>query len=392
MYDQRLAAEILKVLNSSYPDRLQLDQLKAALPQFSAFADQDWLRAIDALQADGQIDGKFLRTGMADTLQDAAILQITAQGRKSLAKETSYGREVRLDPLLKIPDQGEFDHDFSVVSLAATTDNPLSLIVIDIDHFKNVNDTYGHEMGNEVLKQVAAALAAGCKYKGTVYRVGGDELAMLLQNYSLAEAEVLAERLRIQIAAVRGKDHPPTITLSIGVATFPEPVSDAKALFKAADDAMYTAKRNGRNQVSTITSSAKVMQVIPLTRQSLSVYMRTDERVRRLDEAIASHSGQRFDPAEDASLHVFEKAQRLQISSVNDLAGFVKKFEDVSQKLARCMVPTTPVPAGQSLSYVLDVAAAQQGRQALYSYFQSLKLTTTAEEYIGELMETLALF
>jgi len=120
--------------------------------------------------------------------------------------------------------------------------------------------------------------------------------------------------------------------------------------------------------------------------------MRTDERVRKLDEAIASHAGQPFNPAEDASLHVFEKAQRLGIQSVNDLAGFAQEFQDIGQKLARCMVPTTPVPAGQSLSYILDVVAAQEGPQALRAYFQSLKFTTTAEEYVGELLETLALF
>lgn len=120
--------------------------------------------------------------------------------------------------------------------------------------------------------------------------------------------------------------------------------------------------------------------------------MHTDDWVRRLDEAISAHSGQPFNPAEDASLHVFEKAQRLGIQSVNDLAGFVQKFQGIGQKLARCMVPTTPVPAGQSVSYILDIVAAQQGPQALRGYFQSLKLTTTAEEYVGELLETLALF
>src|SRR5207244_5419136 len=122
----------------------------------------------------------------------------------------------------------------------------------------------------------------------------------------------------------------------------------------------------------------KTRQVVPLTQHSLSVYMRTDERVRWLDERIASDSGQRFNPIEDASLYVFEKTKYLQLRTIDDLATLVRQFEDTSQKLSRCMVPTTPVTAGQSLSYVLDIAAAEQGESELRSYFQSLKRTSTA--------------
>ena len=129
---------------------------------------------------------------------------------------------------------------------------------------------------------------------------------------------------------------------------------------------------------------------IPLTRQSLSVYIRIDERVRRFDEEIARSSGQQFDPAEDASLYVFEKAQRLAVRNIGDLAEFVRKYGDIGQKLARCIVPTTDVPAGHSVSFILDVSAAQHGENALRAYFRSLRYTSTAEEYV-ELIETLAL-
>jgi len=180
MYDERLASAILNVLNGRFPDKLQVHDLKAALPQFSGVGDQDWLRAIDALHSEGQIDGKFMRSGMVNALQAAAMLQITAWGRKSQATTASNDSQVRLDPLLKIPDQGSFERDFSALSLAASPENPLSLVLVDIDHFKSVNDTYGHEVGNEVLKQAASALVAVCKQKGTAYRIGGDESAVLL--------------------------------------------------------------------------------------------------------------------------------------------------------------------------------------------------------------------
>jgi len=122
--------------------------------------------------------------------------------------------QVRLDPLLDIPDKGAFNSDLASLSGVATAQNPLSLILADIDHFKNVNDSCGYLVGDEVLKQVAQALTTACTHKGTVYRWGGEELAVLLQNYSLAEAEVLAERLRSEVAGIQREANPRTITAS----------------------------------------------------------------------------------------------------------------------------------------------------------------------------------
>ena len=389
MYNEQLATETLKLLNDRYPDHMHLYQLQSALPHFSAIANSEWLRVVDALAGEGKVTGKFLRSG--DGLQDAAMLKITAQGRVSLNETLPEGRAGRMDPLLNIADRGQFDHDFPQLCDAATAQCPLSFIFVDIDHFKNVNDNYGHKTGDEVLKQVAVALVAGCKGKGTAYRIGGEEIGILLANHTLVEAEVLGEQLRAKVSIVRGKESPPAITVSIGVAAYPVPVEDPSTLYDAADRALYTAKKSGRNQVRTVPTNVVVNENIPLTRQSLSVYIRTDERVRRLDEEIARNSGQRFDPAEDASLYVCEKAQRLAVRSIGDLAELVRKYGDISQKLARCIVPTTDVPAGHSVSFVLDASAAQHGENALRAYFQSLRYTSTADEYVAELIETLAL-
>jgi diguanylate cyclase (GGDEF)-like protein len=389
MYDERLATEVLRILDSKYPDSLHLHELKAALPGFPTVADQEWLRVIDALHGDGKLTGKFLRSGVNE-LEDAAMLRITPVGRGSLNKAGSL-RQVQLDARLNILGVGEFDRDLDAFCNTASIDKRLSVIQVDIDHFKNVNDTYGHEVGNEVLKQIAATLVAGCEGKAKVYRNGGDEITILAENYNLSEASALAEGLRAQIAEVRGANNPPAVTASIGAATFPEPVSDAKALFRSADEAAYQAKKSGRNQVCTTALSTKPRQVVPLSSRSLSVYMRTDERVKWLDEWIASNSGQQFNSAEDASLHVFEKAKYLQLNTIDDLAALVRQFGVMSQKLSRCMVPTTPIPAGYSLNYVLDIAAAQRGEPELRSYFRSLRYTSTAEEGIPELIETLAL-
>jgi hypothetical protein len=110
-----------------------------------------------------------------------------------------------------------------------------------------------------------------------------------------------------------------------------------------------------------------------------------------LDEQIALTSGQRLNPAEDASLYVFEKANCLQLHTIADLETLVRRLGDTSQKLSRCIVPTTPFGAGHSLSYVLDVAAAEKGEQELRSYFQALQYTSTAEGSIPELIQTLAM-
>jgi diguanylate cyclase (GGDEF)-like protein len=303
----------------------------------------------------------------------------------------SASEPLRLDPLLSIPDKGMFGRFFEQARHQASAELPLSFLFVDIDHFKSVNDTYGHEIGDEILKQVASALVGVCGQKGTVYRIGGEEIGIVLPNYGSAEGEALAERMRKRISALRDSRNPPLVTVSIGVATFPENVSSGDELYGAADRAMYAAKANGRNQVRIVTTNRAVPTAIVVTRQALSIFMRTDDRVRRLDEEIAKCSGQPFNQAEDASLHVFEKTQYLGVASIGQLTQFVQKYGGTAQNLARCMVPTTPIPAGQSLTYVLDVMAAQKGEQALRTYFQSLRYTTTAEEYIRELMETLAL-
>jgi len=175
------------------------------------------------------------------------------------------------------------------------------------------------------------------------------------------------------------------------VSTFPEVVSEADGLFQAANEAVQSAKRNGRNQVRTTKVAARPRGDIPITQQTLSVFMRTDESVRRLDEVIASACGQPLELADDASFHVFEKAKALEIITIEELADLVRRSGDVIRKMARCFVPTTPVPAGYSLSFALDIAAARRGHPALRAYFESLRLSNISGAYATEFLETLVL-
>jgi diguanylate cyclase (GGDEF)-like protein len=127
----------------------------------------------------------------------------------------------------------------------------LSLIMMDIDKFKLVNDKYGHETGDIVLRRIASTIKANVREVDTVARLGGEEIAVLLPNTEAADAIKLAERLRSTIEAelYSNQDRPLSVTASIGVAYFDENITDFDDLLRTADAAMYKAKDLGRNQV-----------------------------------------------------------------------------------------------------------------------------------------------
>jgi diguanylate cyclase (GGDEF)-like protein len=122
---------------------------------------------------------------------------------------------------------------------------PLSLVVIDVDHFKDVNDTAGHPAGDAVLREVGAALVANTKASDLAARFGGDEFVVLLPDCSGVDAIRVAERLR---AAVAREVAAVPITVSAGVGETPANAGDNEQLVAAADAALYAAKREGRNR------------------------------------------------------------------------------------------------------------------------------------------------
>ncbi len=133
----------------------------------------------------------------------------------------------------------------------------LSVLMVDIDHFKQVNDRYGHVAGDAVLANVAQAIARSVRNEDVVARFGGEEIGIILRAIELEPAMLLAERLRRRIAGIvtspttDGPQQQIRVTVSIGVAGFPtEPFETVNDLLNAADQAMYRAKRAGRNRVS----------------------------------------------------------------------------------------------------------------------------------------------
>ncbi len=134
---------------------------------------------------------------------------------------------------------------------AARFGRHLSLVVTDIDHFKSVNDTYGHAAGDIVLRGLGGILRHVKRETDTVARFGGEEFCVLCEETDGAGAALLAERIRQELgsATFQSEGGALQVTCSAGVATFPEDASSAKDLFEVADRALYNAKRSGRNRV-----------------------------------------------------------------------------------------------------------------------------------------------
>jgi len=126
----------------------------------------------------------------------------------------------------------------------------ISVLMLDIDHFKAVNDRYGHAVGDEALKAVANACLEGKRKSDTVGRIGGEEFAVLLPETSLSRAKIVAERIRKRIAAqtLRANEVPFQVTASIGIAEASVSMSGTETLMSAADQALYQAKAEGRNR------------------------------------------------------------------------------------------------------------------------------------------------
>ena len=140
------------------------------------------------------------------------------------------------------------------LSTAKTLSQPVSLLMVETDKFKNYNDTYGHQQGDLVLKSVAQALEKGAlQWEGMAARYGGDEFVVILPKADKEEAAEAAEQIcrwiKEMTAIELSKHHLPGVTSSLGVATFPVDADDASSLIDAADQAMYSAKRKGGNRI-----------------------------------------------------------------------------------------------------------------------------------------------
>ncbi len=220
--------------------------------------------AVDGLDidADQQTLNAFAQQLIAET---TSMQETNAMLEKKLAKAKEdvtllkaeiddVRRDSMLDPLTKIHNRKSFDLTITKsIKNAEESGEDLSLLMIDIDHFKQFNDNHGHQTGDQVLRLVAATLSSGVREVDLTARYGGEEFCIILPKSSLGDSVLIAEKLRHAVETRKlhkrsTNEDLGRITISIGVASFRSGDTD-EMLIERADSALYAAKRAGRNKV-----------------------------------------------------------------------------------------------------------------------------------------------
>lgn len=182
------------------------------------------------------------------------IAQQAALSIKNARHHMEVERQAKLDSLTQVYNHGYFiEVLYREAKKAKEKDTPLSLIMLDIDHFKQYNDTYGHVVGDQVLKLTVQAMKEHIKSTDAVGRWGGEEFGIALPNANIEQAEMVAQRIRKTLAELplydTQGDPIPKPTVSQGIATLPDHTQDTDELIIIADRALYRAKEKGRDQV-----------------------------------------------------------------------------------------------------------------------------------------------
>jgi diguanylate cyclase (GGDEF)-like protein len=174
-------------------------------------------------------------------------ISLTPHGRMEAEKFSGQPQAHEIDPLLQLFNRGCLDSDLpNLAGQCKAAGLPLAVIMIDLDHFKTFNDNYGHAAGDLVLTSTASSLRNVVGAKGKCYRYGGEELFVILPNYTKEEILPLAERIRLAISSIKLEGLPP-VSASLGVAISECSGYDAKELCSEGDKALYAAKDAGRN-------------------------------------------------------------------------------------------------------------------------------------------------
>lgn len=233
---------------------LRCDEATRHLPVLAVVDPSDRYRAVKALEI-----------GVNDVLPKPVDPEELVARVRTLIRQKRYTDFLRnnLDHSLELavtdPLTGLHNRRFMTAQLGALVKratqggDPVAALMVDIDHFKRINDTFGHDIGDEVLREFAVRLATNVRAVDLACRFGGEEFVVVMPDTKLDDAHRIAERLRRHIAGspfhLAGLDEPLTVTISVGVAATQGEGDAPDALLKRADEAVYEAKAGGRNQV-----------------------------------------------------------------------------------------------------------------------------------------------
>lgn len=233
--------EVLKQLDNDYGYILTNDDKIGAFPLIS----------------EDEVTGCIVARSMIEKLSKRDIdylEQLTRQAAATINRANTYSTILQyatLDALTNLNNRRQFETRLGQeISITKRQNNPLCAMMIDIDFFKKVNDTYGHAAGDEVLRTVASIIKEQLRESDIPARYGGEEFAVLLPFTKIEEAQIVGERLRKAVEAhpVRVENTDIAVTISMGLAEYNR-VETGEELFERADKALYEAKKGGRNRV-----------------------------------------------------------------------------------------------------------------------------------------------
>jgi diguanylate cyclase (GGDEF)-like protein len=205
----------------------------------------------------GEVIGAVLvtRPAAAGEMDSERIRESVAQAAPALANLRNLAiAELRAatDSLTGLPNKRAVDDTLKrMLAHASRSITQLAMLVIDLDHFKAINDQLGHPVGDQALANVGAALTSALRASDFAGRNGGEEFVVLLPDTDVDGALATAEKIRLAVAAIELPTSDVTLTASLGLAMYPDHATTAERLERLADAALYTAKRSGRNRVET---------------------------------------------------------------------------------------------------------------------------------------------
>jgi diguanylate cyclase (GGDEF)-like protein len=204
------------------------------------------------------LEHRATRAGRAERRMISAVTQAAATATLALSRAELLQRAERAastDALTGVANRRTFDATLERLMLAWTAaGRPFALVLVDVDHFKSINDRFGHQVGDEALQAVARVLAGVARPDDVAARYGGEEFALLLPDTDALAAATIAEQARL---ALHDIDRPVRLSASFGVASVPDDASTAAAVVSAADAALIHAKNTGRDRVVLARSDAR---------------------------------------------------------------------------------------------------------------------------------------